>query len=277
MSEHRMAGTTPSQAVWDEAAADYEAFAEPFTRQFAEAALALSGGVAPGERVLDVAAGTGALTLAAARAGARVLATDFSPGMVARLSHRLAEAGLAGTAEARVMDGQALSLDDASFDAAFSIFGVMLFPDWARGLTELARVVRPSGRGIVAVWTSEYGAGPAVPLAEAWRSVFPDRVRQPPAPGMVRLKDADAMRAEMERAGFRDVAVHRATGAWSAPSADWVADNADRLFRQMPAWASLDAGDRERLRRTFRDVLLAQGGTGELRLGSQALVAVGRR
>jgi len=109
-----------SRDLWDAAAADYGAFAEPFTRQFAEAALHLAGGIQLGGRVLDAAAGTGALTLAAARAGARVLATDFSPGMVARLSGRLAEAGLGPTASAQVMDGQALSLEDASFDAAFS-------------------------------------------------------------------------------------------------------------------------------------------------------------
>jgi len=68
--------------TWDAVAADYEALAEPFTRRYAEETLALAGGVAPGERVLDVAAGIGALALAAARAGARVLATDFSPGIV---------------------------------------------------------------------------------------------------------------------------------------------------------------------------------------------------
>jgi ubiquinone/menaquinone biosynthesis C-methylase UbiE len=83
------------------------------------------------------------LTLAAASDGAAVLATDFSLGIVARLSHRLAEAGLAGTADAQVMDGQALNLADCSFNTAFSSFGVMLFPEWERDLAELARVFRP--------------------------------------------------------------------------------------------------------------------------------------
>jgi hypothetical protein len=94
---------------------------------------------------------------------------------------------------------------------------------------------------------------------------------------MVRLKDADALRAEMERAGFRDVLVHRATGAWSAPSADWVADNAGRLFRQMPAWASLDGEDRERLRERFRRILREIGGSDELHPHADAHVAVSRR
>src|SRR3546814_3820403 len=83
----------------------------------------------------------GALALVAARAGASVLATDFSFGMVsAILAHRLA--GL----EAEVMDGHALDLPDGGFDAAFSMFGIMLFADWRKGLAEMARVVHPGDR-----------------------------------------------------------------------------------------------------------------------------------
>ena len=139
-------------------AASYERWAEPFTAHFARAALSLAGGVEPGERALDVAAGTGALALAAAGAGARVLATDSSPGMVARLRERLQP--YAGS-EARVMDGQALEVEDATFDASFSAFGVMLFPDWRRGMAELVRATRPGGRVVLTTWVNPEGAGPS--------------------------------------------------------------------------------------------------------------------
>lgn len=112
---------------WDTAARHYEQTAHPFTTLYAEAALARVA-LGPEARVLDVAAGTGALALAAARTGAQVLATDFAAGMVARI----AAADLPNV-EAKVMDGQALALPDASFDAVFSIFGVIMFPDGAKG------------------------------------------------------------------------------------------------------------------------------------------------
>ena len=60
------------------------------------------------------------------------------------------------------MDGEALTVADASFDAAFSIFGVMLFSDWRRGLREQARVVRPGGKACVATWAEPPGGGPFV-------------------------------------------------------------------------------------------------------------------
>jgi SAM-dependent methyltransferase len=210
MSEMSATSVVHRSETWDATAADYEMLAEPFTRQYAETALALAGGVRPGERVLDVAAGTGALTLAAARAGARVLATDFSPGMVARLSARLRAEGFdrSGCA-ARVMDGQALELPEASVDAAFSIFGVMLFPDHRKGLAELARVLRPGGRACVAVWTREEGAGPALVLVEAFRALFPDRELPPFPPGMVRLKHAAALVEDMRGGPARGDRDHR--------------------------------------------------------------------
>src|SRR5512134_994675 len=106
---------------WDAAARHYEESAHPFTSRYAAVALARVD-LGPHSRVLDVAAGTGALALMAARTGAQVLATDFSPAMIGCV----AAAGLPNV-EARVMDGQALDLPDAHFDAVFSIFGVIMF------------------------------------------------------------------------------------------------------------------------------------------------------
>src|SRR3546814_11683179 len=76
--------------------------------------------------------------------------------------------------EARVMDGQALALEDASFDAVFSIFGVIMFPDWRKGLAEMARVTRPGGPGVIAPWR-EHGAATFLLLGPIRRTLFPDR------------------------------------------------------------------------------------------------------
>jgi ubiquinone/menaquinone biosynthesis C-methylase UbiE len=105
----------------------------------------------PGVRLLDVAAGTGALATAAARRGASVLAIDSSRGMVAFLARRAREEGLSNL-DARVMDGQKLDLPDASFDLACSVFGVMLIADHRAGLTEMRRVLVPGGSARLVVW-----------------------------------------------------------------------------------------------------------------------------
>ena len=91
-----------------------------------------------------MAAGTGALSVAAARRGASVLAVDSSTGMMAYLAERATREGLADL-DTRVMDGQKSDLPDASFDLACSAFGVMLFPDHRAGLAEMRRVLAPGG------------------------------------------------------------------------------------------------------------------------------------
>ncbi len=181
---------------WNQMAKHYEETAHPFTAPFAEAALARIT-VTPQTRLLDVATGTGALALAAAWAGAQVLATDFSPGMVARATAH----GLPNL-EGRTMDGQALDLPDASFDAVFSIFGVMMFPDWRKGLAEMARVTRPGGHGVVATWQSE-GAATHLLLGQVVRALFPDREWRSGLPeGLTLLGKPETLAAEMVAAGF---------------------------------------------------------------------------
>ena len=105
-------------------------------------------GLEAGERFLDVAAGTGGLSLPAARLGAEVLATDWSPAMIERFEARVREEGLSN-AEGRVMDCHALDLPDNSFDVTGSQFGVMLVPDQPRALREMVRVTKPGGRVLV--------------------------------------------------------------------------------------------------------------------------------
>lgn len=261
---------------FDAMALDYETYAEPFTRQFAEAALALAGGVAAGERIIDIAAGTGALTLAAAAAGAEVSAIDFAPGMVARLAERLAAAGYA-TSSARAMDGQQLDLPDAGFDAAFSIFGVMLFPDWQGGLRELVRVLRPGGRAIVATWQDSRGAGPALALVRAYRTLFPEASIEPPAPGLAVLDDPGRLREAMLAAGLRDVVVRSVTRSFYAPSADWLANNSARLFERFPLYAALDTERRQTIADIMRRQLVDYETEDGLRIPGTANIAIGVR
>ena len=128
-----------TRAAWDKIAAGYDEFVTATHMELGNEGLRRAG-LRPGMRFLDVAAGSGALSIPAARLGAQVLATDQSPVMLERLSARARNEGL--DVETRVMDGHALELDDDSFEMAGSQFGVMLFPDMPKGIREMARVVR---------------------------------------------------------------------------------------------------------------------------------------
>jgi ubiquinone/menaquinone biosynthesis C-methylase UbiE len=145
-------GLQPDQQphLWDDHVSLYEEVFEPFTQEFALKAIEALG-LQPGARVIDSGAGAGGAALELARRGARVTAVDASVGMVARVIERAAAAGLA--VNALVMDGQRLAFADARFDAALSVFGIILFPDAVAGLAGLRRVVKPGGGIALVTWT----------------------------------------------------------------------------------------------------------------------------
>jgi ubiquinone/menaquinone biosynthesis C-methylase UbiE len=135
---------TDARDAWSSLAAGYDQFVAPTEVWLANEALKRAG-LRAGDRFLDVAAGPGGLSLPAARLGAKVTATDWSPAMIERLQARARDEGLADV-DARVMDCHALQLDDGAFDLVGSQFGVMLVPDQALALREMARVTRDGGR-----------------------------------------------------------------------------------------------------------------------------------
>jgi SAM-dependent methyltransferase len=108
-------------------------------------------GLERGERVLDVACGTGNLALPAARGGARVTAIDIAPPLVAQLAEHAESEGLA--VDAREGDAEALPLADGTFDTVMTMFGAMFAAHPQQAADELLRVTRSGGRIAMANWT----------------------------------------------------------------------------------------------------------------------------
>ncbi|HEY7551682.1 MAG TPA: class I SAM-dependent methyltransferase [Hyphomicrobiaceae bacterium] len=215
-------GLQPDQEPqrWDDHVCVYETVFEPFTLQFAHAAIATLR-LARGRSVLDVAAGCGGATLALAVQGMRVTAIDASARMVERIAARAAERDLA--VDGRTMDGQALQFPDASFDAALSVLGIILFPDARRGLAEMRRVVRPGGAVSVVTWTQPENYDLAAEIRAATQAVWP---HQPPAPlpAQLRYREEGGFRALFRAAGFGEPLIATVTARLEAPSARWLAE-----------------------------------------------------
>ncbi|KQT11588.1 class I SAM-dependent methyltransferase [Ramlibacter sp. Leaf400] len=141
---------TRQKATW--ASGDYAVVGT--TLQIVGETLCEAADLRAGERVLDVAAGNGNATLAAARRYCEVTSTDYVPALLERGRERAAAERLHGI-DFREADAEALPFDDESFDAVLSIFGCMFAPNPPRVAAELLRVCRPGGRIAMANWTPE--------------------------------------------------------------------------------------------------------------------------
>jgi SAM-dependent methyltransferase len=137
------------QATW--ASGDYAVIGT--TLQIVGEHLCEAVDVVAGSQVLDVAAGNGNASLAAARRGARVTATDYVEELLERARRRADAEGL--DVATRVADAEDLPFGDGTFDAVLSTFGVMFTPNPERAAAELLRVCRPGGRIGLTNWTPE--------------------------------------------------------------------------------------------------------------------------
>ncbi|HEY6368002.1 MAG TPA: class I SAM-dependent methyltransferase, partial [Candidatus Binatia bacterium] len=237
-------------------------------------------GLRSGMRFLDVAAGSGSLSIPAARLGAQVLATDLSSVMLDLLNKRARDEGL--TIETQVMDGHALELDDNSFDMAGSQFGVMLFPDMPKGISEMARVVRPGGRVLMIALGNpgevEFFAF-FVRGIQSVRPGFAPPLDPPPLP--FQLQDPERLRNELTKARLKDITIERFTETlefetgqelwnwviWSNPVAEMVLGE-----------LNLSSGERESIEQTLEGMVRERaGGSGVAKLTIPVNIGVGTK
>ncbi len=252
---------------WDDHVGVYELVLEPFTLTFAETAidrLALQ----PASRVLDVGAGSGGAALLLAGRSMDVTAIDGSAGMIDRIRERAAAEGV--HIEAQVMDGQALTLPGASFDAALSVFGVILFPDAAKGMAEIHRVLKPGGRAAIVTWTQPEVYRVAAMLRAAMLSVWPD-MPQSSLPAQLRFKDEPNFRKLFTGAGFAEPDIEVMTALLKAPSARWLAERI-AFAPGMTAMMNTLGERRSLVLSAFVEQLETEYGTAELALPAAAFI-----
>ncbi len=236
---------------WDLASARYDAL---WREQLgaAQNQLLACAGLREGERVIDVASGTGAVALAAARgvgARGRVVGVDISERMV-EAARRGAEAHLLPHATFVRMDAERLDLPGNAFDVALCSLGLMYLPDPLRALREMRRVLRPGGRAVVAVWGERARC--------AWSAVFPivdAEVTTEVCPLFFHLGEHQALARLCSQAGLRPLEQHRISATLHYPSDDEASEAALTAGPVAMAWSRFDAATRARVRQRYLEAI----------------------
>ncbi len=269
-----------SRAAWDNIAAGYDEFVTPTHIWLAKEGLRRAD-LRSGMRFLDVAAGSGALSIPAARLGAQVLATDMSPVMLEHLDARARKEGL--SVETRIMDGHALELEDNTFDVAGSQFGVMLFPDMPRGISEMARVTKPGGRVLMNVYGDPHKIEFFGFFVGAIQAAVPGFTGPPmdPPPLPFQLQDPERLRQELAKAGLKDIRVETITEKLEFQSGkqlwDWLVNSnpiAGMILAELNLTKEQTAVVQQALERLVRE---RSGGSGPAVLTNPINIGIGTK
>jgi ubiquinone/menaquinone biosynthesis C-methylase UbiE len=232
---------------WDLAVHEYETLWQAQLSE-AHAALRQMAAFAPGDRVLDVACGTGLITFEAARAVGPcgdVVGIDLSGAMVHAALQRIQEQGLRNVAFAQ-MDAEALYFPTERFDTAVCALGLMYVPDPLQSLREMRRVLRPGGRIVLAVWGRRSRCG--------WASIFPivaEEVSSDVCPLFFELGSEDALTRLCTDASLQVREERRIATELRYRDAEAACD---AMFIGGPvalAWSRFDEQTRQRVRATY--------------------------
>ena len=258
---------------WDKAVDHYEtgwrAQLEP-----AQSLMLAMAAVRPGERVLDVACGTGLVSFRIAEAvGAdgEVVATDISGEMIAA-ARRLAETREISNARFERFDAEEMDLDDAPFDAAVCALGLMYVPDPVKALGEMRRLLRPGGRAAASVWGARAKCG--------WAEIFPitdARVASEVCPMFFHLGTGDMLANGFAEAGFTDVQAERLSVELTYASDD---DALGAAFRGGPvalAYARFDDATKDAVHGEYLESIADYRLDGGYRIPGEFVVVTGTR
>ena len=186
---------------WDKAAIYYESFWQNQLRPAQDLLLNMAQ-LKKGDRVLDIASGTGLVSFRAAQQvghDGSVLGTDISEKMVEIANAIAKEKNMKGI-EFRRMDGEELDLDDDHFDVAICALGLMYMPEPIKALKEMFRLLKPGGRAVAAVWGRRNHCG--------WAEIFEivdKRVASEVCPMFFHLGNPDQLRLSFQAAGFSKI------------------------------------------------------------------------
>ena len=236
---------------WDLAAASYESL---WRAQLAcaQRALLARAALAAGERVLDVACGTGLVALAAAEsvgASGSVAGIDLSSRMVDGARRRAEERGLPNAMFAR-MDAERLEFPDESFDVVLCALGLMYMPDPAQAMREMRRVLRPGGRIVVAVWGDRSRCG-----WSALFSIVDAEVESDVCPLFFCLGEHDKLARLCVDLRFESIEQYRVAATLDYADADSACAAAFVGGPVALAWSRFDEGVRARVRRRYLDAI----------------------
>ena len=207
---------------WGKAAEAWGRWHEPFSQMSCDATEAIidAAELAAGMQVLDLACGSGEPSLTVAELvgpSGGVVASDLAQEMVAVIKANVTKRGLTNVT-CQQIDAESIPFPDESFDRVTCRFGVMFFPEPAKGLREVCRVLKPGGRAALTAWAppevNPFFSAPGGVLLQHGLLTLPP----PDAPNVFRFAQEGSLAAAMEEAGFQQVSERQQRIAWRWPA-----------------------------------------------------------
>ncbi|KAK3259434.1 hypothetical protein CYMTET_31569 [Cymbomonas tetramitiformis] len=257
---------------WDNVSQAYESDVVKFTELFARD-LVEAVDLSAQDRVIDLAAGTGAASLLAAGRCKNVDCNDFSNDMLSILKEKADKMGIQNISVLHA-DGTQLPVDDCVYEVAISNFGVIFFPDFPAGLREMYRVLVPGGRVGVCTWAPPQRVPAFNVFSGTLEKCFPGKSANK---GRVDV-DEPMLEAALQTSGFDDVRVLTVSYDLVMPSAQayW-----DRMANGSPGsiklLESLTSEERDTFHRAVLENLHEKFPSGDVRMPAEALLALGTK